>query len=201
MSIQSDHFDRERARTRSGRSLKDIAASGDMLLLRSLFRQIVRRGAVTIIASDGRAHHIGSGIHSVAIRIADTAVIARLPLNPDSALGEAYMDGALSTDDGDVYDFLDLCFANLGWSRGHAWKRVRADERFCRMWEFYLAGCKAAFRHGGLVNFQVQLSRRVDTVPLTRDYIFAWERSHADDVPDRYGVEHRANATAAVEVQ
>jgi cyclopropane-fatty-acyl-phospholipid synthase len=38
------------------------------------------------------------------------------------------------------------------------------------MWEFYLAGCKAAFRHGGLVNFQVQLSRRVDTVPLTRDY-------------------------------
>ena len=29
------------------------------------------------------------------------------------------------------------------------------DERFCRMWEFYLAGCEAGFRHGGLVNFQI----------------------------------------------
>ena len=52
------------------------------------------------------------------------------------------------------------------------------DERFCRMWEFYLAGCEAAFRHGGLLNFQLQLSKRIETVPLTRDYIADWERSH-----------------------
>ena len=45
------------------------------------------------------------------------------------------------------------------------------DERFCRMWEFYLAGCEAAFRHGGLVVFQIQLAKRLDTVPLTRNYI------------------------------
>jgi cyclopropane-fatty-acyl-phospholipid synthase len=51
------------------------------------------------------------------------------------------------------------------------------DERFCRMWEFYLAGCEASFRYGGLVNFQIQLSKRVDTVPLTRDYIVDSERS------------------------
>jgi cyclopropane-fatty-acyl-phospholipid synthase len=57
------------------------------------------------------------------------------------------------------------------------------DERFCRMWEFYLAGCEAAFRHGKLVNYQIQLSKRLDTVPLTRDYIMDWERSHAADVP------------------
>jgi cyclopropane-fatty-acyl-phospholipid synthase len=50
------------------------------------------------------------------------------------------------------------------------------------MWEFYLAGCGAAFRHGGLVNFQIQLSKRVDTVPLTRNYMADWERSHTDDV-------------------
>jgi len=50
------------------------------------------------------------------------------------------------------------------------------DERFCRMWEFYLAGCEAAFRHAGLTVFQIQLSRRIDAVPLTRDYIPAWER-------------------------
>lgn len=45
------------------------------------------------------------------------------------------------------------------------------DERFCRMWEFYLAGCEAGFRHGGLMVFQIQLAKRLDAVPLTRDYI------------------------------
>jgi cyclopropane-fatty-acyl-phospholipid synthase len=55
------------------------------------------------------------------------------------------------------------------------------DERFCRMWEFYLAGCEAGFRHGGLLNFQIQLSKRIDAVPLTRDYIVDWERARATE--------------------
>jgi len=45
------------------------------------------------------------------------------------------------------------------------------DERFCRMWEFYLAGSEAAFRYQGLVVFQVQLVKRIDALPLTRDYM------------------------------
>jgi cyclopropane-fatty-acyl-phospholipid synthase len=59
--------------------------------------------------------------------------------------------------------------------------RVRAlyDERFCRMWEFYLAGCEIAFRHLGQMVFQMQLSRRLETVPLTRDYVADFERHHA----------------------
>jgi cyclopropane-fatty-acyl-phospholipid synthase len=52
------------------------------------------------------------------------------------------------------------------------------DERFCRMWDFYLAGCEAAFRYGGQVNFQIQLSKKQDAVPLTRDYIAQWEDAH-----------------------
>ncbi|MDE2228855.1 MAG: class I SAM-dependent methyltransferase [Alphaproteobacteria bacterium] len=58
--------------------------------------------------------------------------------------------------------------------------RVKAlyDERFCRMWEFYLAGSEIAFRYQGHIVFQMQMARRVDTVPLTRDYMFEWERSH-----------------------
>ena len=39
------------------------------------------------------------------------------------------------------------------------------------MWEFYLAGSEAAFRYQNLVVFQLQLERRIDTLPLTRDYI------------------------------
>jgi len=45
------------------------------------------------------------------------------------------------------------------------------DERFCRMWEFYLAACECAFRHCGLMVFQIQLAKQQDVVPLTRDYI------------------------------
>jgi len=404
-----------------------------MLLLRGLLRQIIHKGALTVIAPDGNSHHIGSGSPSITIRIADSGVIPRLVLNPDMAFGEAYMDGRLVVEDGDIYDFLNLCFANMGWSTGHGLRRLRAsakrlvrrisqhnpipiaranvahhydlsdtlyelfldtdrqyscayfvspddtleraqeqkkrhlaaklllrpgqrildigsgwgglgfylaqvadvdvtgltlsteqhayaqrcaneagvsghvrflqkdyrqengrydrivsvgmfehvgvghyreyfeklrdlldedgvalihtigradgpgaanawinkyvfpggyvpalseilpaieraglyvtdievlrlhyaetlkawrqrfnanrqriaeiyDERFCRMWEFYLAGCEAGFRHGGLLNFQIQLSKRVDAVPLTRDYALDWERSHADDV-------------------
>jgi cyclopropane-fatty-acyl-phospholipid synthase len=60
-------------------------------------------------------------------------------------------------------------------------ERIKAiyDERFCRMWEFYLAGSEVAFRYQGHINFQMQIAQRVETVPLTRDYMFDWERDHA----------------------
>lgn len=45
------------------------------------------------------------------------------------------------------------------------------DERFVRMWEFYLAASEMAFRHQGMMVFQIQLAKRVDTVPLIRSYI------------------------------
>jgi cyclopropane-fatty-acyl-phospholipid synthase len=53
------------------------------------------------------------------------------------------------------------------------WERARElyDERFCRMWEFYLAGSEMAFRYQGHVVFQLQLAKRVDSLPLTRDYM------------------------------
>jgi cyclopropane-fatty-acyl-phospholipid synthase len=51
------------------------------------------------------------------------------------------------------------------------------DERFCRMWEFYLAGCEISFRYMAHMVFQIQLTRRQDAVPLTRDYITDWERA------------------------
>ena len=45
------------------------------------------------------------------------------------------------------------------------------DEQFVRMWEFYLAASEMAFRKQGMMNFQIQLARRQDVVPMTRDYI------------------------------
>ena len=46
------------------------------------------------------------------------------------------------------------------------------DERFLRMWEFYLAGCEMAFKWGDQVVFQLQLSKDKTTIPPTRDYIY-----------------------------
>jgi len=51
------------------------------------------------------------------------------------------------------------------------------DERFCRMWEFYLAGSEATFRADGLVVFQVQIAKRLDALPITRDYMVDNERT------------------------
>jgi cyclopropane-fatty-acyl-phospholipid synthase len=421
-----------------------------MLLLLGLFRQIIRKGTLTIIAPNGGSHHIRNGAPAITIRIVDPAVIPQLLVNPDLAVGEAYMDSALVVEDGDIYDFLDLCFANVGRSSGNGLRRIRAslkrlvrriaqhnpipiaranvahhydlsnllyelfldadrqyscayfispddtleraqeqkkrhlaaklllrpgqrildigsgwgglafylarvgdldvtgvtlsteqhayaehrareigvggrvkfllkdyreqdgrydrivsvgmfehvgvghyrkyfekvsdlleddgvalihtigradgpgaanawinkyifpggyipalseilpaieqaglyvtdievlrlhyaetlkawrqrfnanrervaeiyDERFCRMWEFYLAGCEAAFRHAGLVNFQIQLSKRVDAAPLTRDYIFEWERSHAEECPHSTSPQCRKVAKASGE--
>jgi len=47
------------------------------------------------------------------------------------------------------------------------------DERFCRMWRFYLAASELTFRLDRQVVFQFQLARRRDAVPLTRDYLYA----------------------------
>jgi len=59
-------------------------------------------------------------------------------------------------------------------------ERIRTlyDERFCRMWEFYLAGSEVAFRQQGHLVFQMQMAKSIDAVPVTRDYMVDWERSH-----------------------
>lgn len=51
-----------------------------------------------------------------------------------------------------------------------------AGAEFCRMWELYLAGSEAAFRYENLMVFQIQLAKRIDTLPLTRDYMLQAER-------------------------
>ncbi len=47
------------------------------------------------------------------------------------------------------------------------------DERFFRMFEFYLSSCEMAFKHGDQVVYQIQLTKRLNTAPSTRDYIYS----------------------------
>lgn len=50
------------------------------------------------------------------------------------------------------------------------------DQRFVRMWEFYLASSEMSFREQNLMVFQIQLTKRQDVVPMTRDYIMREEQ-------------------------
>jgi cyclopropane-fatty-acyl-phospholipid synthase len=64
------------------------------------------------------------------------------------------------------------------------------DERFCRMWEYYLAMSETAFRYEQVVVFQLQLVRRQESAPLTRDYVAIAEadlraRENAISIGDR----------------
>jgi cyclopropane-fatty-acyl-phospholipid synthase len=85
--------------------------------------------------------------------------------------------GLLSTD-------IELLRMHYAMTIDHWTKRFQAnrteiarlyDERFCRMWEFYLAGAEMDFRYLKAIVFQLQMAKRIDTVPLTRDYILEWE--------------------------
>jgi len=83
--------------------------------------------------------------------------------------------GLLITD----IEVLRLHYADTlaAWRRNfeNAWDKAAGlmEERFCRMWEFYLAGCEVGFRYHNLAVFQIQLAKRIDAVPLTRDYLYS----------------------------
>jgi cyclopropane-fatty-acyl-phospholipid synthase len=67
------------------------------------------------------------------------------------------------------------------WGARFAKNRARAaaiyDERFCRMWEFYLAAVELEFLHGSHMVFQMLLSTKRDAVPITRHFMVDFERA------------------------
>jgi len=50
------------------------------------------------------------------------------------------------------------------------------DQRFVRMWEFYLAASEMSFREQNMMNFQIQITKKQGVTPMTRDYIGREER-------------------------
>ena len=62
------------------------------------------------------------------------------------------------------------------------WETAKAiyDERFCRMWEFYLSASECSFRYDGMVNFQLQLAKNVNALPITRGYMPTEEEALRD---------------------
>ncbi len=86
-----------------------------MLFARTL-RRFIRRGHFTVIDATGRTHRFGvAGTQpAVTVRLHDTTLHSKLFFNPYLRVGEAYMDGTLTIEEGTIRDFLELCCINLG---------------------------------------------------------------------------------------
>lgn len=56
------------------------------------------------------------------------------------------------------------------------------DDKFFRMWDFYLTGAEASFEHWGNMVFQLQLSKQLGSVPLTREYLYDQKNENIQNV-------------------
>ena len=73
------------------------------------------------------------------------------------------------------------------------------DERFCRMWEFYLICAEMMFRTGRQLVFHMQLARRRDAAPIVRDYVAETQRRYREIEPERLKVLEGGQSAAPAE--
>src|SRR5437763_4754092 len=83
------------------------------MLLVTLLSEVVRSGRLTLIDADGKRHVIeGRPGPSATVRLHDSSLHWKLLLRPRLYVPEAYLDGTLTIEEGDLYDFLDLMVSN-----------------------------------------------------------------------------------------
>jgi cyclopropane-fatty-acyl-phospholipid synthase len=140
----------------------------------NVLKRVLKPDGVALIHTIGRSDGPGTTNSWIAKYI--------FPGGYSPALSEAMLpiekSGLIATD----VEILRLHYAETlrHWRRRFAANRdaigTLYDERFCRMFEFYLAASELAFRHQEHVNFQIQITRQQAAAPLTRDYISDVER-------------------------
>lgn len=145
---------------------------------RVFFRKIadcLTDGGIALLSTIGRLSRPGAANPFIAKYIFPGGYVPAL-----SEIVPAIEESGLLVTDIEV---LRLHYANTlaAWRRNFEarWDQAASmlSERFCRMWQFYLAGCEAGFRYQDLTVFQIQLAKRIDAAPLTRDYLYGLERS------------------------
>lgn len=100
---------------------------------------IVKQGRLTITTPSGAVHELGQpaeGFPEVAIRLTDNRVVRDILLDPRLGAGEAYMDGRIVIERGDVMQLVQLIRANKPWERGgrlkdpSPWRKLRDRAKF-----------------------------------------------------------------------
>jgi cyclopropane-fatty-acyl-phospholipid synthase len=94
-------------------------------VLEHMLTPLVRSGSLTVVFPDGSPHRFGDGTRpEITVRLTEADLPKRLVLNPDLALGEAYMDGTLTIDGDDLHGFLGLLMRNADTGRLVWWRKV-----------------------------------------------------------------------------
>ncbi|MFA7440769.1 MAG: cyclopropane-fatty-acyl-phospholipid synthase family protein [Sphingomonadaceae bacterium] len=89
-----------------------------MFLLDRLLSNAIQEGALEVIDPKGRVRRYGeAGVAALRVRIADSQTAYRIGTNPPLGAGEAWMDGRLTIENGELIDLLDLVTGNLRWDR------------------------------------------------------------------------------------
>jgi cyclopropane-fatty-acyl-phospholipid synthase len=90
------------------------------MLFARFLRPIMKVGTLTIVDHRGRRHVVGTGQAPVVmVRFLDPRLGIKLVIDPALHAGEAYMDGTLVVEEGDIYALLDLVMENTGNARYH----------------------------------------------------------------------------------
>lgn len=104
-----------------------------MWLLSKLIARVIKRGQLLLIGHDGKEHHFGTpdpDFPDVTIRFADAGAAGSIARNPRLGFGEAWIDGRLIFERGDIGDFLKLIRANSPWEQGS--KQLQPQSRLRR---------------------------------------------------------------------
>lgn len=107
------------------------------MLFDLILKRIVKTGSLTMIDPQGRSIHYGTppDDNTIVARLHGALTPWRIALNPKLALGEAYMDGRLTLEQGSIYDFLTVIARNLGTQGQIPFTGVQqAYEKLLRMW-------------------------------------------------------------------
>ena len=124
-----------------------------MTLIGRLIGQLLKRGSLTIISPDGsRATYGPGGGDNITIRLHDRKVPFDIVRNPRLGFGEAYMDGRLTIEDGDILDLLTMVTGQNRWEDGGSGRKAmqRGQEGDRRAVAAQQAGQSAAQRRPSL---------------------------------------------------
>src|SRR5581483_1257856 len=84
-------------------------------MLDTILKSVIRKGSLTVLRPGGRRTTVGGGAPHVTVRLHDRRAIRELAFKPELKLGELYMDGRLTVEEGgDIADLLNLLMMNLG---------------------------------------------------------------------------------------
>lgn len=108
-----------------------------MWLLDHMLRRAIKNGTLEILDANGVVHRYGDETgQAVRIRITDMATARKIARNPSLGAGEAYMDGRLLVEQGDIGDLIDLIGRNLRWDRDNSLRRqLWNQQRLAARWE------------------------------------------------------------------